>query len=169
MNTELLIQLLVNGLIVDTLYGLVAPGYQMAEVCARSLTGKDAAFAPTDQSAKLKLLGTDVASFGDPFTDQNGERTIAYEDLVKGVYKKLVISADRTRLLGGVLVGDAAQYAALTQLMRSGDPLPAEPEDLLFGPRGEAAKVTLSDTAQVCSCNNVTTTGRPSIGSTGFA
>ena len=99
-----------------TLYGLVAPGYQMAEVCARTLTGTDAKFAATDQSAKLKLLGTDVASFGDPFAEANGERTISYEDLVKGVYKKLVVSADRTRLVGGILVGDAAEYATLTQL-----------------------------------------------------
>jgi nitrite reductase (NADH) large subunit len=140
----------------NTLYGLVAPGYQMAEVCARMLTGTETKFASVDQSAKLKLLGTDVASFGDPFAESNGERTIAYEDLVKGVYKKLVVSADRTKLLGGVLVGDAGEYAALTQLMRSGEPLPAAPEELLFGAREGKTKLTLSDTAQICSCNNVT-------------
>jgi nitrite reductase (NADH) large subunit len=139
-----------------TLYGLVAPGYQMAEVCARTLTGADAKFTATDQSAKLKLLGTDVASFGDPFSEANGERTISYEDLVKGVYKKLVISADRTRLVGGILVGDAAEYATLTQLLRSNEALPAAPEELLFGARdGGKTKLTLSDSAQVCSCNNV--------------
>ncbi|RYZ02520.1 MAG: nitrite reductase small subunit NirD [Myxococcales bacterium] len=140
----------------NTLYGLVAPGYQMAEVCARVLTGADASFQSVDQSAKLKLLGTDVASFGDPFAESNGERTIAYEDLVKGVYKKLVVSADRTKLVGGVLVGDAGEYAALTQLMRSGESLPAAPEELLFGAREGKTKLTLSDSAQICSCNNVT-------------
>ncbi len=138
-----------------TLYGLVAPGYQMAEVCARTLTNTDAKFSATDQSAKLKLLGTDVASFGDPFTGTNGERTISYEDLVKGVYKKLVVSADKTRLLGGILVGDASEYASLTQLLRSNEPLPSVPEELLFGAREGKSKVALSDTAQVCSCNNV--------------
>jgi nitrite reductase (NADH) large subunit len=138
-----------------TLYGLVAPGYQMAEVCARQLTGQDAKFTATDQSAKLKLLGTDVASFGDPFAESAGERTISYEDLVKGVYKKLVVSADRTRLVGGVLVGDAGEYAALTQLLRSNEALPSDPEELLFGARDGKAKLTLSDTAQICSCNNV--------------
>jgi nitrite reductase (NADH) large subunit len=138
-----------------TLYGLVAPGYQMAEVCARTLTGTDAKFAATDQSAKLKLLGTDVASFGDPFAEANGERTISYEDLVKGVYKKLVVSADRTRLVGGILVGDAAEYATLTQLFRSNEALPAAPEELLFGAREGKSKLTLSDSAQICSCNNV--------------
>jgi nitrite reductase (NADH) large subunit len=140
----------------STLYGLVAPGYQMAEVCARTLTNTDAKFSPTDQSAKLKLLGTDVASFGDPFSEANGERTISYEDLVKGVYKKLVVSADKTRLLGGILVGDASEYAALTQLLRSNETLPSAPEELLFGAREGKSKLTLSDTAQVCSCNNVT-------------
>jgi nitrite reductase (NADH) large subunit len=139
-----------------TLYGLVAPGYQMADVCARTLTNTDAKFSPTDQSAKLKLLGTDVASFGDPFSEANGERTISYEDLVKGVYKKLVVSADKTRLLGGILVGDASEYAALTQLLRSNEPLPSAPEELLFGAREGKSKLTLADTAQVCSCNNVT-------------
>src|SRR5262249_43767300 len=138
-----------------TLYGLVAPGYQMAEVCARTLTGSEARFGATDQSAKLKLLGTDVASFGDPFADQNGEKTISYEDMVKGVYKKLVISSDRSKLIGGVLVGDAGEYASLTQLMRSGEPLPSAPEELLFGAREGKTKLTLSDTAQICSCNNV--------------
>jgi nitrite reductase (NADH) large subunit len=138
-----------------TLYGLVAPGYQMAEVCARRLSGTDASFAATDQSAKLKLLGTDVASFGDPFAEAAGERTISYEDLVKGVYKKLVVSADRTRLVGGILVGDAAEYAALTQLFRSNEALPASPEELLFGAREGKSKLALSDTAQICSCNNV--------------
>jgi nitrite reductase (NADH) large subunit len=141
-----------------TLYGLFAPGYQMADVCAKVLTGNaDSKFAATDQSAKLKLLGTDVASFGDPFAEANGERTISYEDLVKGVYKKLVVSADRTRLVGGILVGDAAEYAALTQVFRSNEPLPVSPEELLFGARdGGKTKLTLADTAQVCSCNNVT-------------
>ncbi|HYJ11152.1 MAG TPA: nitrite reductase large subunit NirB, partial [Polyangiaceae bacterium] len=139
-----------------TLYGLVAPGYQMAEVCARVLTSSEAKFVATDQSAKLKLLGTDVASFGDPFSEQNGERTISYEDLVKGVYKKLVVSADKTRLIGGILVGDAAEYASLTQLFRSKQDLPSSPEELLFGARdGGKTKLQLADTAQVCSCNNV--------------
>jgi nitrite reductase (NADH) large subunit len=138
-----------------TLYGLVAPGYQMAEVCARQLVGDESKFTATDQSAKLKLLGTDVASFGDPFAEAGGERTISYEDLVKGVYKKLVVSADRTRLVGGILVGDATEYAALTQLLRSNEALPSAPEELLFGAREGKAKLTLSDTAQICSCNNV--------------
>ena len=142
----------------NLIYGLVAPGYEMASVLARGLTGDASArFEGADLSAKLKLLGVDVASFGDPFADTTGGASILYEDLVKGVYKKLVISEDRTRLLGGILVGDAAEYAKLTQIMRSGSTLPDAPEELIFGAReGQSAASGLGESAQVCSCNNVT-------------
>jgi nitrite reductase (NADH) large subunit len=138
-------------------YGLVAPGYEMASALARTLTGSLTEFRGADQSSKLKLLGVDVASFGDPFADQTGGSSITYEDLVKGVYKKLVISDDRTRLLGGVLVGDSSDYAKLTQFLRTGEPLPDSPEELIFGVReGQSAAGSLGESAQVCSCNNVT-------------
>jgi nitrite reductase (NADH) large subunit len=142
----------------NLLYGLVAPGYEMASVLARLLTGDSSArFHGSDLSAKLKLLGVDVASFGDPFADTTGGASILYEDLVKGVYKKLVISEDRTRLLGGILVGDATEYSKLTQIMRSGSTLPDAPEELIFGAReGQSAASGLGESAQVCSCNNVT-------------
>jgi nitrite reductase (NADH) large subunit len=141
----------------NILYGLVAPGYEMASVLARRLTGDASAkFEGSDLSAKLKLLGVDVASFGDPFADTSGGASILYEDLVKGVYKKLVISADRTHLLGGVLVGDASDYTRLTQVMRTGQALPDAPEELIFGARSqESAAAGLGESAQVCSCNNV--------------
>jgi nitrite reductase (NADH) large subunit len=138
-------------------YGLVAPGYEMASALARSLTGSPTEFRGADQSSKLKLLGVDVASFGDPFADTTGGSSITYEDLVKGVYKKLVISEDKTRLLGGVLVGDSSDYAKLTQFLRTGEPLPDAPEELIFGVReGQSAAGSLGESAQVCSCNNVT-------------
>ncbi|HEX6764022.1 MAG TPA: nitrite reductase large subunit NirB, partial [Polyangiaceae bacterium] len=138
-------------------YGLVAPGYEMASALARTLTGDATKFAGADQSSKLKLLGVDVASFGDPFSDTTGGSSITYEDLVKGVYKKLVISEDRTRLLGGVLVGDTSDYSKLTQYVRTGQPLPDAPEELVLGVRdGQSAAGSMGESAQVCSCNNVT-------------
>ncbi|HEX6274630.1 MAG TPA: nitrite reductase large subunit NirB, partial [Polyangiaceae bacterium] len=140
-----------------TVYGLVAPGYEMASALARTLTDSRTEFRGADQSSKLKLLGVDVASFGDPFADTTGGSSITYEDLVKGVYKKLVISEDKTRLLGGVLVGDSSDYAKLTQFLRTGEPLPDSPEELIFGVReGQSAAGSLGESAQVCSCNNVT-------------
>lgn len=137
-----------------TLYGLVGPGYEMADALARRFAGQDAVFAGADMSTKLKLLGVDVASFGDAFADERGGRSIAYVDYVRGVYKKLAVSEDGARLLGGILVGDAAQYERLLDVTRSAAVLPAEAESLLFEPPASGAG--LSDGARVCSCNGVT-------------
>jgi nitrite reductase (NADH) large subunit len=138
------------------IYGLVAPGYDMARTLAKNLTGGDEAFRGADLSAKLKLLGTDVATFGDPFVqDPESVSTIVYEDRLKGIYKKLVLRKDGGALLGGMLVGDASQYGALLHATRSQSPLPESPADLLFGARSGAALGELPDDAQVCSCNNV--------------
>ena len=135
-----------------TIYGLVAPGYEMAEVLARHLTGNDASFAGADRSAKLKLLGTDVASFGDPFRDPRNTKVVAYEDQVRGVYHKLVLSDDGSRLVGGILVGDTSDYVRLVHLARTGGPVDGELP--MFG-RSAAASPELPDDAPVCSCNHV--------------
>ena len=142
-----------------TIYGLVAPGYAMADVLAARLCGADAVFTGADLSAKLKLLGVDVASFGDAFADEAGDgraRRLAFEDRVRGVYQKLVLAADGTRLLGGILVGDADRFTPLVAAMRDGV-VPAQPHDLLFGSAGGGGCADgLSDESQICSCNNVT-------------
>src|SRR5512142_1155176 len=85
-------------------YGLVTPGYAMAEVAADRLAGGAATFTTADTSTKLKLLGVDVASFGDAFATTPGALELVYADQVAGVYKKLVVTDDATRLLGGILV-----------------------------------------------------------------
>ncbi|HKP61117.1 MAG TPA: nitrite reductase large subunit NirB [Polyangiales bacterium] len=138
------------------LYGLVAPGYEMADVLAKRLVGQDASFSGADQSAKLKLMGVDVAMFGDPFTQREPTKEIALHDLVNNVYKKLVVSDDAKRLLGGILVGDTQDYGALLSLVRGRKPLPGPAEELILGKRGEGASLPVDDDAQVCSCNNVT-------------
>ena len=134
-------------------YGLVAPGYEMADVAAANLTGSSRVFSGFDMSTKLKLLGVDVASFGDPFTQADGTRALAYEDPFGGVYKKLVFNREGTRLLGGVLVGDASNFGALLGLFKSGQPLTLPPAALLTS--GAAAGCGADFDAQVCSCNNV--------------
>ena len=141
------------------IYGLVGPGYEMAEVAARRLCGdEDASFAGADLSTKLKLMGVDVASFGDAFADEaaGGARPVVFEDRVRGVYQKLVVSEDGRRLVGGILVGDAEPYPALVRALRDGHELPARPHELLFGAGGGTESATaLSDDTQICSCNNV--------------
>jgi nitrite reductase (NADH) large subunit len=143
------------------LFGLVAPGYQMAQVAARHLAGEtDAAFRGADMSTKLKLLGVDVASLGDAHCATPGSRAYAFVDERKELYKKLVVSADGRHVLGGVLVGDAGDYGTWLQMMLNGMSLPEQPEELIFPLRaGAAAPAThaeLPDSAQICQCNNVT-------------
>jgi len=134
------------------IHGLVAPGYEMADVLAKQLTGRDAVFLGADRSAKLKLLGTDVASFGDPFCDPKTTRAIVYEDQLRGVYHKLVLTGDGNTLLGGILVGDASDYVRLVHLTRTRKPMAGE---LPVLGRGAAASSELADDAPVCSCNHV--------------
>ncbi|GAA1953537.1 nitrite reductase large subunit NirB [Nocardioides panacihumi] len=137
------------------MYGLVAPGYAMAEVVVDTLLGGGGSFEGADMSTKLKLLGVDVASFGDAHGATEGALELVYADDVAGVYKKLVISGDGRRLLGGVLVGDASAYGVLRPMAASGLPLPENPEDLILPAGGGGAALTLPAEAQVCSCNDV--------------
>jgi nitrite reductase (NADH) large subunit len=132
-------------------WGLVAPGYAQAEVVVDRLLGGSATFAGGDLSTKLKLLGVDVASFGEAH-GAPGALEVVHHDPVGGTYGKLVVSDDASTLLGGVLVGDASAYSVLRPLL--GGPLPAPPSELLLGVR--AADGDLPDSAQVCTCNAVT-------------
>jgi nitrite reductase (NADH) large subunit len=139
-----------------TMYGLVAPGYSMAEVVVDTLLGGDGSFEGADLSTKLKLLGVDVASFGDAFATTPGALELVYADAVAGVYKKLVVSEDATRLLGGILVGDASAYGVLRPMVASGLALPENHEELILPASRGGARIGLPDEAVVCSCNNVT-------------
>ncbi|MBX2810446.1 MAG: nitrite reductase large subunit NirB [Myxococcales bacterium] len=140
-------------------YGLVAPGYEMADVLAGRLTGQDGIFKGADLSAKLKLMGVEVASFGAYFADKDpssGVRTLSFEDRTQGVYQKLLLSPDARQLLGGILVGDASSYTVLQELARSGNEVPENARELLFGKGGGGPALELPGTAQICSCHNVT-------------
>ncbi|MBO4162534.1 nitrite reductase large subunit NirB [Micromonospora antibiotica] len=138
-----------------TCHGLVAPGYAMAEVVADRLLGGAATFPGADSATKLKLLGVDVASFGDAHGTTPGCLDVTFTDPVTRSYAKLVLSDDARTLLGGVLVGDATAYPTLRASV--GGPLPAPPLTLL-APAGEGGGgvTALPGAAQVCSCNAVT-------------
>ncbi|WP_306368515.1 nitrite reductase large subunit NirB [Nocardiopsis sp. CC223A] len=137
-----------------TVYGLIAPGNAMAEVLADRLVGGQATFTGADTSTKLKLLGVDVASFGDAHGRTADCLDVVVNDAATGRYAKLVLSDDATTLLGGILVGDATAYATLRPLV--GSPLPGDPLALIT-PQGETLGAdALPDSAQICSCNAVT-------------
>ncbi len=141
-------------------FGLVAPGYQMARVVAATLGGEHARFDGGDANAKLKLLGVDVGSFGDHQARTPGARLVSFQDTRAGVYKKLVLSPDGKRLIGGVLVGDASAYGALAAAVASGTPMPKRPEELILPARegggGGLGVDSLAASAMLCSCHNVT-------------
>ncbi len=146
------------ALVHQMIYGLVAPGYEMAEVLATNLLGGAKSFKPYDMSTKLKLIGVDVGSFGDCFTTNC--KTIIYEDNSKGIYKRINISEDGKNLLGGILIGEAEQYNMLLQAVKNATILPPNPEDLLLGARGgkadeSAGVMSLPEEAIICSCESV--------------
>ncbi|MFD4414641.1 nitrite reductase large subunit NirB [Streptomyces sp. NPDC058467] len=138
-------------------YGLVAPGYEQAETAAATIARDDSAFTGADLSTKLKLLGVDVASFGDAHGTTEDCLDVVYADSRSGTYKKLVIGRGG-ELLGGILVGDADAYGTLRAL--TGSVPPIAPEQLVL-PAGAGAPVALGpsalpDSAVICSCHNVT-------------
>ncbi|WNP27106.1 nitrite reductase large subunit NirB [Moraxella sp. DOX410] len=142
----------------NKIYGLVAPGYTMASVCASQLAGEhDSLFDGADMSTKLKLMGVDVGSIGDAHGKIKGSLSFVYQNPKTGVYKKLVTSDDGKRLLGAVLVGDTEDYSNLLQLFLNGIDLPLQPESLIL-PNVEKPVMgveNLPDTATLCSCYNV--------------
>lgn len=144
----------------NKIFGLVAPGYQMARTVAAALAGTELPFTGADMSTKLKLLGVDVASFGDAQGRTAGCQSYQWVDGPAQVYKKIVVSADGKTLLGGVLVGDASDYPTLLQMMLNAITLPAQPASLILpAQEGSAPKAlgvaALPDSAQICSCHNV--------------
>tara|TARA_R110001583_G_scaffold33534_1_gene113272 strand:- start:4296 stop:6854 length:2559 start_codon:yes stop_codon:yes gene_type:complete len=152
----------------NKIYGLVAPGYQMAKVAiqhivSQLITHEDPAlaFKGADMSTKLKLLGVDVASIGDAHGHTAGAQSYVFSDDVAEVYKRLVVSADGKKLLGAVLVGEAEAYGTLLQLMLNDMDIPGSPAALILpAMSGEPAVglgvSALPDTAQICSCFDVT-------------
>ncbi len=140
-------------------YGLVSPGYEMAEVVAANLCGDSKIFSGADLSTKLKLMGVDVASFGDHETMADDVQSLVLSDPFVGTYKKLFFNASGDRLLGGILVGDAADYGTLSMLAKSADKLACKPAQLIGVGSAGAASLgdagAIPDGAQVCSCNDV--------------
>ena len=139
-------------------YGLVGPGYTSAEVVADRLLGGAAEFGEADMSTKLKLLGVDVASFGDAMGATPDCLEVVVNDAVNQTYAKLVLSDDATTLLGGILVGDATAYGMLRPMV--GEQLPGDPL-VIIAPSGSDSGTarlgvgSLPAAAQICSCNNV--------------
>src|SRR5262249_12502647 len=82
----------------NRIFGLVGPGYSMARTAAARVSGEELTFTGADMSTKLKLMGVDVASFGDAFAGADGARCVSVVDDLRDVYKRIVVSGDGKRL-----------------------------------------------------------------------
>ncbi|SHI84283.1 nitrite reductase large subunit NirB [Algibacter luteus] len=143
------------------IYGLVAPGYDMAGVAVDQILGDSDSLMPDDidMSTKLKLIGVDVASFGEPFMPAAKGHSIIFENKTQYLYKRINVSLDGKSLLGGILVGDATDYNMLHQIYLNGMAIPEDASQLILpaseGGASFGSVLDLPDTAQVCSCESV--------------
>jgi nitrite reductase (NADH) large subunit len=139
------------------IYGLVAPGYDMADTAAAHLCHVKKTFEGADMSTKLKLMGVDVASVGDPLLPEEHSKAVVVYDSHRGIYKKLVMSKDGSELKGAILIGDASEYGLLLQMAKKSIPLPEHPETLLVKTGAHVAvEIEIDDDEVICSCKGVT-------------
>ncbi|KAI0440897.1 nitrite reductase [Xylaria telfairii] len=167
-------------------FGLIAPGIEMADVLSFNLTQaklhQPRSFKRPDLSTKLKLLGVDVASFGDFFADRDGPsslpakaarkktgsptgekstpqvQALVYKDPFAQVYKKYLFTADGKFLLGGMMIGDTSDYIKLVPMVKGQKELNMPPSQLILGAKKEGEDDggdDLDDDTQICSCHNV--------------
>ncbi|TPM08916.1 NAD(P)/FAD-dependent oxidoreductase [Mesorhizobium sp. B2-3-11] len=144
-----------------TVYGLVAPLYEMARVAAHQLAGDEtAAFVHMDTPTKLKVTGIDLFSLGD-FADGDDRQEIVLRDASAGVYKRLVLRDDR--IIGTVLYGETADGAWFNDLKKKQTDISQMRDTLIFGQSYQggapldpmAAVAALPDDAEICGCNGV--------------
>lgn len=165
-------------------YGLIAPGIEMADILAFNLTQAKAhsprKFKRPDLSTKLKLLGVDVASFGDFFADRDGLKetsakkygskegvgrkmgptsvqALTYKDPFQSVYKKYLFTMDGKYLVGGMMIGDTKDYVKLVPIVKNRTALEVPPSQFILGTgKGEDDDASdLTNDTQICSCHNV--------------
>ena len=143
-------------------FGLVAPIWDQAKVCADAMTGTaETAYAATATGTRLKVTGIDMFSAGD-FAPGEGREDVVFRDPARGVYRRLVLQDDR--LVGAVLYGDAKDGGWYFGLLKDASPLGPLRDTVIFGQAvalaatgadPNAAVAAMADTAEVCGCNGV--------------
>jgi len=142
-------------------YGLVAPLFEMAKVCANHLAEYGIGiYTGSVTSTKLKVTGIDLFSAGDFMGDETTD-DIVVRDATRGIYKKVVIKDDK--IIGAVLYGDSVDGAWYFQLMREQTNISDIRDQLLFGQahlgdsgHGGNVAAAMSDDTEICGCNGVT-------------
>ncbi len=141
-------------------FGLVAPLWEQAKVCAARLAGDDrAVFVPPPLSTRLKITGIDVFSAGQLGAQDEADAEVVFRDAATGVYRKLVIRDNR--LVGAVMVGEVGDGGWYFDQMRRGTDIGPIRDRIIFGQAfagagpGGADPASLPDDAQICGCNGV--------------
>lgn len=147
-----------------TAYGLVAPLFEMAKVCANHLANFGIGrYQGSVTSTKLKVTGIDLFSAGE-FMGGEGTEEILLSDPIGGVYKKLVLKGDK--LIGACLYGDTVDGSWYFNLLREGKDISEIRDALMFGEgnlgrpgdaghEGFSKAAAMPDSAEVCGCNGV--------------
>ncbi len=142
-------------------YGLVAPLFDMAKVCANHLAHLGIGrYAGSVTSTKLKVTGIDLFSAGE-FSGGAGTEDIVLNDALGGVYKRIVLRENR--IVGAVLYGDTADGSWYYQLLRDKQNVAEIRDHLMFGQnhlgntghQGQSRAVAMADAMEVCGCNGV--------------
>ncbi len=139
-------------------YGLVEPIWQQAECLADVLTecGIDAVYEGSKVGTKLKVMGVELASFGEKNPNHADDEVIVYRDPNRGIYKKLIIHQNKIK--GGILLGDTEMADSLMRIYKNGSEVPENRGEILFGAVSGDTLLDvndLPDSAQICNCNGV--------------
>ncbi|MCJ8167866.1 nitrite reductase large subunit NirB [Atopomonas sediminilitoris] len=142
-------------------YGLVAPLFEQAKVCANHLAQLGfARYQGSVTSTKLKVTGIDLFSAGE-FMGGDDSEEITLADPIGGVYKKLVIRDNK--LIGACMYGDTGDGAWYFKMLREGHDISEIRDHLMFGENslgdsghaGQDKASSMPDEAEVCGCNGV--------------
>lgn len=144
----------------DTVYGLVAPLFDMAKVLAATLVGEQAEFIAPAVSTKLKVTGIDLFSVGD-FAEGEDREEIVFRDPGRGIYKRVILLDNR--IIGAVMYGDTSDSSWFFAKLKSGEDITDIRETLIFGPAFQggntadplAAVAALPDEAEICGCKGI--------------
>ncbi len=144
-----------------SVYGLVAPLYEMAGIVSSELLGQDTdGFSDKALATKLKVTGIDLYSAGD-FADGEDREEIVLRDAASGIYKRLVLKDNK--IIGAVLYGDTGDGAWFFQHIKEETDISDMRDTLIFGPAfaggtpldPTAAVAALPDDAEICGCNGI--------------
>ncbi|OJX70487.1 nitrite reductase large subunit NirB [Magnetospirillum sp. 64-120] len=146
-------------------FGLVAPLWEQAKVCAARLAGDTVAtYATPALSTRLKITGIDVFSAGKLAAEDDGDEEVVFRDATKGVYRKLVVRDNK--LVGAVMYGDVADGGWYFDLIKGDTDVTELRDRLIFGQsfadagccggaKGSIDVAAMADDTQVCGCNGV--------------